>query len=314
MSAATPMRPSERLRVLLVLLAAVVAGAARTGAQSPASRPTPLPTEVATIRFNSGQAVVPYFEGWIRSPDGAFDMVFGYFNRNHQQELAIPAGPDNHVEPYGANAGQPTYFLPRRHRFIFRVRVPADFGQQEVVWTITANGRTERGFATLLPEQEITERVVMTDGNFDPGRDDPNRAPTITIAPPGPVAVNEPVTLTAMVTDDGLPKLREAAPPARTGAANPFQAQINRSDRARPRGLNVTWLQYGGPAKVVFGHTEPILVSAGKAVTAARFTAPGTYKLIAIAADPGRLSAKTEIVVTVRDPFRLISVPHTPRR
>ncbi len=295
------MRTSERIRVLLVLLAAVMAGVPEAGAQSPPSKPAPLPTEITAIRFNSGQAVVPYFEGWIRKPDGTFDMVFGYFNRNHQQELAIPAGPDNKVEPFGPNADQPTYFLPRRQRFIFRVRVPADFGKKEVVWTITANGRTERGYGNLLPQEEITERVVMTNGNFDPGLDDPNKAPTITIAPLDRVALNEPVTLTSIVTDDGLPKLRQAAPPpsARTGAANPFQAQIARSDGPRLRGLNVTWLQYGGPAKVVFGHTEPILVGEGKAVTTARFPTPGTYKLIATATDAGRLSTTTEIVVTV---------------
>src|SRR5262245_3297058 len=133
-----------------------------------------LPTEISGIRFNSGQSVVPYFEGWIRNPDGTFDMVFGYFNRNWQQELAIPAGPDNNVELGGSDSVQPTFFHTRRQRFAFRVRVPADFGKKEVVWTITANGRTEKGYGSLLPEQEITERVVMTNGGFDPGRTDQN--------------------------------------------------------------------------------------------------------------------------------------------
>ena len=41
-----------------------------------------LPTELAQVRFNSGQDIVPYFEGWIKNPDGMFDLVFGYFNRN----------------------------------------------------------------------------------------------------------------------------------------------------------------------------------------------------------------------------------------
>ena len=42
------------------------------------------------IRFNSGQDVVPIYEGWERVPDGSFNMVFGYLNRNHVEELAIP--------------------------------------------------------------------------------------------------------------------------------------------------------------------------------------------------------------------------------
>ena len=109
--------------------------------------PAKTPTELSNIRFNSGQSVVPYFEGWIRNPDGTFDLVFGYFNRNWQQEIAIPAGPDNTVELGGPDAGQPTFFLPRRQRFVYRVRVPKDFGKKEVVWSITANGRTEHASA-----------------------------------------------------------------------------------------------------------------------------------------------------------------------
>ena len=83
-------------------------------AQGPAGSYTPqgLPTEITQVRFNAGQAVVPYFEGWIKNPDGTFDMVFGYFNRNYQQEFAIPVGPENKVEPLTGDAGQPTYFLP----------------------------------------------------------------------------------------------------------------------------------------------------------------------------------------------------------
>ena len=267
------------------------------------TRPPQLPTEITALRFNTGQSVTPYFEGWIRNADGTFDMVFGYFNRNYQQEFAIPAGPDNIVEPFGPDAGQPTYFQSRRQRFIFRVRVPAEFGKKEVVWTITANGRTERGYGTLLPEQEITERVVMTNGNFDPGHDDPNKAPAISIAPLPALSANQPVTLTAMVTDDGLPKARQAAatptPSTPAASTNPFQAQVNSSGGGRPRGLTVTWLQYSGPAKVAFEHSGAIAVAAGQAVTTARFPVPGTYKLIATATDPGRLATKREVIVTI---------------
>ena len=36
----------------------------------------------AQIRYSSGQNVVPVYEGWERNPDGSFNMVFGYMNRN----------------------------------------------------------------------------------------------------------------------------------------------------------------------------------------------------------------------------------------
>ena len=124
-----------------------------------------LPTELPSTKFKSGQNVVPYFDGWIRNADGTFDLVFGYFNRNWDEGLVIPAGPDNIVEPGGPDRGQPTYFLPRRQGWVFRVRVPRDFGKQVLTWTIKANGKTEKAYGELLPVEEITERIVMTRGN-----------------------------------------------------------------------------------------------------------------------------------------------------
>src|SRR6266404_4972405 len=128
-----------------------------------------LPTELPSTKFSSGQDVVPFFEGWIRNKDGSFEMVFGYFNRNWQEELAIAPGPNNSVVVPGAasdgvDRGQPTYFLPRRQGWSFRVRVPASFGKQEVTWTIVANGKKEIAYGTLEPVEEITERIIMTRG------------------------------------------------------------------------------------------------------------------------------------------------------
>ena len=259
-----------------------------------------LPTELPSTKFSSGQNVVPYFEGWIRNADGTFDLVFGYFNRNWQEELAIPAGPENLVEPGPADRGQPTYFMPRRQGWVFRIRVPRDFGKQAVTWTLTAHGRTEKAYGELLPVEEITERIVMTRGNLNPGEDDPNKPPTVAVAPLTSVSVNTPVTLTATVSDDGLPKPRPAAP-VRTpppGDATAIQAQANSSAPARPRGLTVTWMPLRGPAKVTFAPSGPTPVADGKAVVTARFAERGTYVLRATASD-GALSTKTDVTVTV---------------
>ena len=279
----------------------------------PASAQVPgLPTETSSIRHNSGESVTPYFEGWIRNADGTFDMVFGYFNRNYVQEFSIPAGPNNFVEAPSASAGQapsidrgqPTYFVPRRQRYVYRVRVPADFGKREVVWSVTANGRTERAYGSLIPAEEITERVVTTNGNYDPGENDPNKPPSISIAPVTGAAVGRSVTLKALVTDDGLPKPRRPPVPIDPKSATAgFGGQVNAADN-RPQGLTVTWLQFSGPAKVTFGHTGTLRVENGQAVTTATFAAPGTYKLIAAAADAGRLSTKTEVVVVIPEPSR----------
>ena len=259
-----------------------------------------LPTELPSTKFTSGQDVQPYFEGWIHNADGTFDLVFGYFNRNWREELAVPAGPDNSVEPGGADRGQPTYFLPRRQAWVYRLRVPRDFGKQVVTWTITANGKTQKAYGELLPVEEITERIIMTRGNLNPGDDDPNKPPAIVIAPVARPAVNVPVALSATVTDDGLPKPRPVAAPKPTapGDATAIQAQANSSTSARPVGLTVSWMQIRGPAKITFDPSGTATVAGGRADVTARFSERGTYVVRATAND-GALSTKADLSITV---------------
>ena len=276
-----------RFRLIMSVLAGSIVASAQ--AQFPTANPQ--------TQFSSGQDVVPVFEGWIRNADGTFTFVFGYFNRNWKEELMIPAGPDNRLEPGPPDRMQPTYFLPRRQPWVFRVQVPKDWGQQELVWTITAHGRTEKAYAQLLPEEEIRERLIMTRGNLNRGEDDPNQPPSIRIAPVPSASVSSPVSLTALVEDDGLPKPRAAAPAPRAGAIP--QAQTN-SAAERPRGgLLVTWFVYRGPAKVTFDSPGPIAVARGQAVTTAHFTAPGTYVLRAVASDSA-LQTSAAVTITVK--------------
>jgi hypothetical protein len=246
--------------------------------------------------------VVPSFDGWLRNSDGSFTMVFGYLNRNYEEELATPAGADNQVSPGAADQGQPTYFLPRRHAWVFRAKVPADWGNQELVWTITTNGRSEKAYGSLKSDEEILERTIMTRGGLSPGLDDPNQPPSLTIAPAEAAAVGSPVTLTTIVTDDGLPKPRA---PKAMPAAEPGRAQTNTVTAPR-LGLNVTWMQYRGPGKVTFENSDPILVTDGKAVTKAYFSVPGTYVLRATAND-GELSTSSDITLNV-----ILNVPSHP--
>ena len=256
----------------------------------------PLPTANPQTQFASGQAVVPVYEGWIKNPDGTFDFVFGYFNRNWKEEPVIPAGPNNKLEPGPVDRGQPTFFHPRRQPWLFRVTVPADWGQKELVWSLTVNGKTERAYAQLMLEEELRERTIMARGNLNPGEDDPNKPPVVSIAPVNTATVGAAVTLTASVTDDGLPKPR--MPRARVEAAK-GQAQINTSGRLLPVGLNVRWYQYGGPAKAEFDSTDPLPVNNGQASVSVRFPAPGTYILRALASD-GALQKAATVTVTVK--------------
>ena len=51
--------------------------------------------------YDFGQEVVPAYEGWEQNDDGSFNLVFGTMNRNWEEELHIPIGPDNQIEPGG---------------------------------------------------------------------------------------------------------------------------------------------------------------------------------------------------------------------
>jgi hypothetical protein len=262
------------------------------------ARAQQLPTAIPQTKFASGQNVVPYFDGWIRNADGTFDLVFGYFNRNWQETVLIAPGPDNKIEPSQPDQGQPTVFVPRRQGWVFRVRVPADFGKKVVTWTIAVNGKTERAYGELLPVEEITERIVMTRGNLNPGESDPNKPPAVTIAPVSGATASQPVMLAATVADDGLPKVREAIRRTQTADATRIQQQTNSAATGQRRGLSVTWLQLRGPAKIAFDASGPTAVVDGKVAVTARFPQDGTYVVRATAND-GALATKADATITV---------------
>src|SRR5919204_6382716 len=90
-------------------------------------------TGAQSLSYSTGQNISPAYEGWEENPDGSFNFLFGYMNRNWQEELDVPIGPDNDIEPGGPDFGQPTHFLPRRNRFVFKVHVPKDWGDKELV-------------------------------------------------------------------------------------------------------------------------------------------------------------------------------------
>src|SRR5438552_18095118 len=102
----------------------------------------------------------------------------------------------------------------------------------------------------------------MTRGNLNPDDDDPTRPPSITLAPIAAASVSSPLALTALVTDDGLPKLR---PPPKQRSGTAAAGQVNITTGSRPRGLTGTWLEYRGPAKVVVDPAGPGVGSEGKA-------------------------------------------------
>ena len=127
--------------VACVGVAALAAGVlVRAGQQGQGQTPSPFPLSHAVRE--RGSSVTGAFEGWYRNKDGSISLLVGYFNRNTKQELDIPVGPNNRIEPGGPDQGQPTHFLTSRQWGVFSIKVPADFGAKKLTWTLVANGQT----------------------------------------------------------------------------------------------------------------------------------------------------------------------------
>ncbi len=172
-----------------------------------------------SLTYTKGQNVAPAYEGWEQDPDGSRWFVFGYMNRNWVEEINIPPGPDNSILPGGPDQGQPAHFLPRRNRFVFRVPVPKNFTEKdEVIWTLTAHGTTEKAWASVRADYLLDNVVKASEtGALGAGTSSPevraNVPPTVTVEGPKELTVKagEPLTITAVVKDDGIPRSRAAA-------------------------------------------------------------------------------------------------------
>ena len=268
------------------------------------------------MRFRSGQTVQPVFEGWSRNPDGSFTMHFGYFSRNFVEEIHVPVGSDNRFERDEIDAGQPTFFYPRAHRRVFSVRVPSDFGDQQLVWNLTVRGETLRALGWLEPTWQTAATAAGSRRLSDEAAR--NTAPTIAVDALSGVTVGSEVPLTARVTDDGLPIQREAGDRA-PGSNDPPSLQADPDapeqphnvpavpirrrrgrDEPRVRGLRVSWIVWRGPVGgVSFEPSSTVEVEDGQAVVTATFTTPGDYVLRAEAND-NALTTQHDVTVTVR--------------
>lgn len=268
--------------------------------------------------FATGRSISPAYEGWVQNEDGSFDLVFGYMNRNWEQVVDVPVGPENTIEPGGPDRGQPTRFQPRRNRFVFSVRVPADFGDRELVWTLTANGETQRAYATLRRDYYIDDLVIQANfGAAGAAGSTPelaeNAAPVLAVEgePTRTARVGEPLALAATVTDDDVPRARPLAP------ANPRRPGRITTDTAT--GLRLSWFVYRGAGEAAFdppqiatwedtrvgrdspwspGWSTPEAPEDGRWETAVTFSRPGEYVLRALAHDGG-LQTYEDVTVTV---------------
>ncbi|MGQ0641728.1 MAG: hypothetical protein ACT4P6_13345 [Gemmatimonadaceae bacterium] len=226
------------------------------------------PLPLSPLR-TAGQSVTPAFEGWYRNADGTYSLSFGYFNRNATEAVDIPVGPNNYLTPGPTDSGQPTHFAPRRHWGVFVVTVPANFGEQRVVWTLIHRGDTVAIPGSLKRNWEID----ALEGEAGAG----NTPPVIAFDPAGPkgsgprgiqtlqtAKVGEPFSLTVWATDDGR---------ARTSVASAGRTGVTPS---------LTWFTHQSPpgSRVTVENASPSVdKGSGKSTTTARFSAPGEYVL-----------------------------------
>lgn len=246
------------------------------GAQVPPQLPT-------APRENAGQDITGAFEGWFKNPDDTYSILVGYFNRNLKQGFDIPVGSNNHIDPGGADQGQPTHFLPGRQWGLFTITVPKDFGDKKLTWTLVANGRTDVIPLSLNPLWEISPFKEISMGNTPPSMAFNPAGPFVQGPRPITTTLNatagEPVTIDVWAADDA--KLLEG---------------VKKAPKFPP--LALTWSEFRGPGKVTFSKEKPELEEAdfkvpegagdkvrGKASTKATFSEAGEYVLRVVAND-----------------------------
>ena len=226
------------------------------------------------------------------------------------------SAPKTSIEPGGPDRGQPTYFYTRFNRQLFSVTVPADWGKKELIWTLVVHGQTERAVGWLRPDWEIA-RPGTGVGSGRGGEVAKNQPPELALDSAPRIAVSETLTLTATVTDDGLPPTRAGRggprgaaalnrPPAFDNSEFKATTPVNVPTVERPvrptikDRLQVEWFVWRGPAAVSF--TPPAAgADQGNAVVTATFARPGEYVLRARATD-GAATTLQDIKVVATAP------------
>lgn len=186
----------------------------------------------------SGDLIAPFFDGWFANPDGSVTYQFGYMNRNTEEVVDIPLGPNNHLtmvyvdarqseqaeQRRASSTGIPDYptldgvqptrfyvydrpgFNGKRERGTFAVTVPDK--EIEVVWTLTHAGHSYSvpGRATSTAYELSWGKAAF--GSLRPGvrfgaTGEESRGAEGPWAAPIVAQVGSPVTITAMVQDRG---------------------------------------------------------------------------------------------------------------
>ena len=234
-----------------------------------------------------GAGVTGAFEGWFESSDGSRTFLVGYLNRNTEQALDVPIGPNNRIEPGGPDLGQPTHFLPDRQWGVFTVKVPKEFTtpDQRLTWTIVANGQTTTIPLRLHPDYTVSPFVDVAAKNTPPvlrldeqGPGTQGPLALLQSAPLRRASASTPLSLSAWVEDDAK-----------------FASATMAVPKNPPPPVRLTWSKYRGPGHLTFADEKPVVQALegggvgvrfrGLAKTTVRFSQPGEYVLHLLAND-----------------------------
>jgi hypothetical protein len=209
-----------------------------------------------------GASVTPAYEGWYKNDDGSFTMLIGYYNRNSKEPLTIPIGPNNRIEPGDPDQGQPTYFEVGRQWGVFVIKVPKDFGNKVIKWTLTVNGETQTIPFALNPAYPITPFKELGMGN---------EPPALAFSEGGPKVSGPPVGVAATLSG---------------AARQPIPISVwveDVKEKTRDKTVNVATVsfhKYRGPGDVTFEKARLSATKQGEMITAsATFSAAGEYLL-----------------------------------
>ncbi|MBL4821361.1 MAG: hypothetical protein JKY98_10300 [Gammaproteobacteria bacterium] len=260
----------SKVTLLITSCVAMLVVSIPVGAQNPVKGAAR--TEMVRNIRPFGQPVVPIFEGWYPKEDGSYDLCYGFHNLNTKQTIDLPLGPDNYIEPARFDGVQPTHFDPvpmtgdLRYFCVFTVNVPADFGDQDVTWTLRIDGQeySVPGHTTHLEYRIRALELPSIEAV----------APLVKfIEPKGPQG-------------SGRSGVRAGPVRARVGSPLPLKIEVTEPEGMMDRdsgfeAVTARWAKHQGPGEVVFQHTDDA-TSVRQEVglsTMATFSEPGDYVL-----------------------------------
>jgi hypothetical protein len=271
----------KRPRLLGAIFAvAAICVAAPAAAQHPVEN---IDLMIRNLR-ESGQPVIPIFEGWFPGREGGRDLCFGYFSLNLEEARTIPVGPENHVRPARLDGAQPTHFDPvppppysyRRTFCAFTVHV--DDPSELVTWTLTVDGRDY----TVPSNSDLVYQIN------EPNQDSRNSiAPVVRFEPSGPEGSGRHGDL--------------RGPPQRTTVSRPLELTFSARHPSGQRTVAVSvdddiggesnapwyarWALHSGPGSVTFSSrmNQPggwlTIPNGERGTDTATFSEPGRYVL-----------------------------------